>query len=882
MATETGLAASYVFLSYASADRERAFHIADLLEARGISVWLDRKSIAGGTSWSAEIVRGIQGCAGLVALCSAAAMASPNVHQEIQLAWENRRPILPLLLEHTHLPEAVQYALAGRQWVEVLDSPDDAWLPRALRPLAALGLPPESRASPLPPMTETASAVPRVTPARARHNLPAQLTSFVGRQGELAELGARLRAGTRLLTLTGTGGCGKTRLALQVAADLSSDLPDGVWLVELAPLTNPELVAQTVAAVVDVREEPNRPLLATLAQALRAKRLLLLLDNCEHLVEASARLADALLRGCPDLQILATSREALAIPGEVGWRVPSLAVPAADHLPPLAELVQIEAVRLFLNRAEAVVPGFAVTSLNAAAVAHVCRRLDGIPLALELAAARLKGLSAEQLAGRLDRRFRLLTGGSRAALPRQQTLAALVGWSYDLLSGPERALFDRLAVFAGGFTLEAAEAVCADEGSDADGQVSGAGGGPRPNTQHLLPSEDVLDLLLRLVEKSLVIADHGDSGPERYRLLETLRQYAQEKLVARGEVEFRHGRHADYFSRRLAEVTDGIDVMNLDASRMQWLEREHDNLRAALHWLRERGDAVNGLRLIGLLGDFWMTHGYLTEGRKCIQEILELPGALTPTKARAAALYVLAGLARRQTDYAAARSVFAEALTTYRTLGDVRQVAKMFLELAMVSCVEAAFADARAYVGQSRTEGEWTNDADLRDTGDFLLGSVSLFEGDYPDARRLLAAVLHRLRQSDGTLFGAYVTNPLGWVAVEEGDLAAARAYIAETIAVARSFGDVVMVAEGLQGASGLAVVRRQFTRAVRLAGAAAAQGRRVGAPIGPAWAALHERWLGRARQELSADAFVAAWQEGQAMTLEQAIAYALSDNGGP
>ncbi|HET8678584.1 MAG TPA: adenylate/guanylate cyclase domain-containing protein, partial [bacterium] len=346
------------------------------------------------------------------------------------------------------------------------------------------------------------------------NNLPRHLTSFIGREREIADVKQWLLT-TRLLMLTGSGGCGKTRLALQVGADLVEGFTDGVWLVELAPVSDPVLVPQTVASTLHIREEPGRPLLVTLTDHLGPKQLLLLLDNCEHVVEACAHLAEALLRACPRLRILATSRESLAIAGEMTWRVPSLSVPDPARLPSLERLTQYEAVRLFIERATAARPDFAVTQRNAPALAQICHQLDGIPLAIELAAARVKVLPVNQIAERLNDLFRLLTGGGRTALPHHQTLEAAMDWSYDLLSEPERVLLGRLSVFAGGWTLEAAEAVCAGDA---------------------VPSATFLDLLAQLVDKSLVMARVHDepSVDGRYWLQEPVRQYATRKLQESG------------------------------------------------------------------------------------------------------------------------------------------------------------------------------------------------------------------------------------------------------------------------------------------------------------------------------------------------------------
>ena len=438
-----------------------------------------------------------------------------------------------------------------------------------------------------------------------RHNLPVQLTSFIGREREIEEV-KKLLSSSRLVTLTGSGGCGKTRLSLQAAAELIEEYPEGLWLVELASLTDPGLVPQTLASVLGMREVPGRPLLETLSDYLKARNLLLVLDNCEHLVEACAELASSLLGACPNLKILATSREGLGVAGETTWNVPSLSMPEPQRLPPMESLSQYEAVRLFIERAESVQPGFEVTDQNAPAVAQICHRLDGIPLAIELAAARVRVLSVEQINARLEDRFRLLTGGSRIAMPRQRTLRGAVEWSYELLSEPEHLLFNRLSVFTGGFILEAVETVCAGEGVGAD---------------------EVLDLLSLLVDKSLVMVGEGVEGEVRYRLLETLRQYGRERLAAIGEADETLRRHAAFFFA-LAEEAGQVQSQTIalgpqEAAWLDRLEQEHDNLRAALGWCVESGEAETGLRLgegIFFSGGHVVTSGrgvsgYLDSGR---------------------------------------------------------------------------------------------------------------------------------------------------------------------------------------------------------------------------------------------------------------------------
>ncbi|HEU4941077.1 MAG TPA: protein kinase, partial [Candidatus Eisenbacteria bacterium] len=356
----------------------------------------------------------------------------------------------------------------------------------------------------------------RVDAAAAPHNIPAALTSFIGRRRERAEV-RRLFASSRLITILGPGGIGKTQLALHVAADMLEDEPDGVWVVELATLADPALVAPTAAHVLGVREAPGRPLEPLLAEAIGTRTMLLVLDNCEHLAASCARLADALLRACPGLRILATSQEGLGVSGELVWRIPTLSVPELRSLPHSKEaLARYEAVRLFVERAVVAQPSFSLTDANAAVVAQICRRLDGIPLAIELAAVRVKILPVNKILARLEDRFQLLTGGTRTALPRQQTLRAAVDWSYELLSAKERTLLDRLGIFAGGCTLEAAEEVCAWDG---------------------LESDEVLDLLAHLADKSLVAPTEGSDGSMRYGLLETIRAYACERADRAGSTE---------------------------------------------------------------------------------------------------------------------------------------------------------------------------------------------------------------------------------------------------------------------------------------------------------------------------------------------------------
>jgi predicted ATPase len=648
------------------------------------------------------------------------------------------------------------------------------------------------------------------SPARERapNNLPQPLTSFIGREREIAALKERL-VGSRLLTLTGTGGTGKTRLALQVAGELLEEYPDGVWQVELAALSDAGLVPQEVARVLGVREAPGRLLLETLADFRRSERALLVLDNCEHLVAACADLAHALLRACSGVRLLVTSRQALDVPGETLFRVPSLALPLPPPLP-LDQLTQYEAVRLFIDRALLSQPSFAVTNQNAPSVAAICHRLEGIPLALELAAARVKLLSVEQIMARLEDRFRLLTGGSRTVLPRQQTLRAAIDWSYDLLTEPERTLLQRLSVFAGGFTLEAAEAVCAGEA---------------------LEVFEVLDLLGQLADKSLVQVEE-EGSEARYRLLETIRQYGAEKLQTVGEEAALRKRHRDWYLAMAEQAEPELQ----GRAQGEWLDRlegEHDNLRTALGFDVEQGNAEAGLRLAGALARFWAVRGYLREGREHLARLLALEGAEAHREPRAKALNGAGILARLQSDYRTARACFEESLRIRRELGDRRGIADC---LANLGCV------ARR---QSDDEAAWT----------LYQESVAMYR-DLGDQRGLA-----------GALCG------MGNVAHRRGADEEAWALYQESLALRQDLGETQGIAECLEGVAAVCGSRGQTTRAARLLGAAESLRDALGVPRPPGEQPAYEQQVTALRAGLSEQALAEAWAEGRRLTLEQAVA---------
>lgn len=723
----------------------------------------------------------------------------------------------------------------------------------------------------------------RATAPGRRHNLPLQLTTFVGRERELGQLTERLHS-TRLLTLTGTGGCGKTRLALQVAAVAAAadEYADGVWLVELAALADPGLVDQSVAAAVGVPEAPGQPIRATLLTELGPRQLLLIVDNCEHLIAACAELADAILRICPRVRILATSREPLGIAGEVAWRVPSLSVAPIARPPRPDDLLAYEAVRLFVERAAAAQPSFALTDQNAAAVAHICRRLDGIPLAIELGARRVTALTVQQIAARLAERFRLLTGGSRAALPRQQTLAATVDWSYNLLGPSERTVFGRLAVFAGSFTLEAAEAVCAacGVGGQHSGHASSAAAVSTRDSRALVCAEDVLDLLTGLVEKSLVTAEEGEIGAERYRLLETLRQYARERLVARGESEDIGRRHAVHYLDRAVEAGRHLQ----GPEQVTWLdrlERDHENLRAALRWAIEHAAAEVGLRLAAGLGYFWYFRGHFSESRTLQAAVLALPAGPELAALRTELLRGMGMLALRQGDYPAARAALEEGLAIARQVGDRRVLAPTLTTLGFVARVQDDYPAARPALQEGLTVACEVGDTFHTAMALHHLGLLALeADRDLDAAWSLNEQSLALYRQLGNRRMAAVVVGNMGRVARARGDLAAARAELAESVVALSAIGDPGPIPQMLYTLAAVHADEGSLEGAIRLQAAATKLEEVVGTSVWPANRRESEGWLERARAVLGEASVTSAWAQGQAMTMERAVAYALEHDG--
>lgn len=641
------------------------------------------------------------------------------------------------------------------------------------------------------------------------HNLPLQLTSFIGREKEILEVKRNL-LGDRFVTLTGPGGTGKTRLALQVAAELLELFPDGIWLVELAAISDPALVPQTVAATLGIRESSGRPILNLLMDYLRNKELMLILDNCEHLLEASAQLTATLLQACPNICILVTSRESLEIPGEVPFRVPSLSTPDVHHIPTMEKLTEFESVRLFIERAEVIQPDFALTDVNALHIAQICRRLDGIPLAIELAVARVKMMHVEQVAERLDDRFRLLTGGSRNALPRHQTLRALIDWSYDLLSEAERTLLRRLSVFAGGWTLDAAEAVCAADD---------------------LSPYDVLELLTQLVNKSLVIPDREYEPEVRYRLLETIRQYARERLVEASGGDKVRKQHLEYY----LDLSEQAETYLRGPEQVTWLDRlekEVDNIRAALEWALETNVSAS-LRIAGSLLWFWHIRGRKSEGIEWLERGLAKDGEAASSEAlirgkalnAAGSLLVMHGSPERGCEYSN------ESLALHEQLGAAgrKGAAHALWNLSQGAAQHEDFTQAKALSDRSYALYQELGDKFGMAQNLDNQGSYPLVKSDYARAKEIWEqdlALRHELGDQDGA---AWILSCLGELAFWSGDHERAKTLYMESQNAFCEVGNKWAASMALSGRGSVALAQGDFEQAAQLYEEALAFGQDMG-----------------------------------------------------
>jgi predicted ATPase/DNA-binding CsgD family transcriptional regulator len=693
------------------------------------------------------------------------------------------------------------------------------------------------------------------------NNLPLQPTPLVGREQEVAEVAQRLSASpSRLLTLTGPGGTGKTRLALQAAADLLEEFEDGAFFISLAALTEPKLVASAIAAPLGVIETADRPLQEVLKEYLREKKLLLLLDNFEQILEG-ASLVRELLSVCPNLKVLATSRTPLGIYGEREYPVPPLSLPDTARLPSLEDLTQYEAVRLFIERASDARPDFSITNENASAVAEICVRLDGLPLAIELAAARVKVLTPKKMLERLSDRLKLLTGGARDLPERQRTLRATMEWSHALLEEGEKLLFARLSVFAGGRTLEAIEAIC-----DAEDDLP----------------VDVLDAVESLVDKGL-LREEVTGGEPRFYMLETVHEYAREKLEESGEAEELRMLHAQYFLSLAEEAEPGVE----GAQQAAWLgrlEAEHDNFRAALSWSLGQGEAERVLRLGAALGVFWYTRGHLSEGRWWLERGLAGGGPL-PALARAKALNEAGWMALYQGELKPAIALLEESVGLFTELGNEPSVATSLFNLGHALLHEGDRGRLKALCQEAEALGRQFVDREAIAMSLLFLGMALLHEGDYERTIAYLEES-RTLFQKVGDTRRITMCHSYLWMAtLAQGDQERAEALLKENLHLLQRLGIEPQIYYGLLESAVMAALREQPARAARLWGAAEALREVIGLSL-PLWDHAptdFEVHLTAARSQLvNAASWEASSQKGRSMSMEEAMEYALSTEEEP
>ncbi len=728
---------------------------------------------------------------------------------------------------------------------------------------------------------------------RTRHNLPATVNAFVGRENEIGAI-RRLLESNRLISLTGPSGCGKTRLAIQAGAELVMKYRDGVRLVELAALSEPALVPREVASAIELQESPERPLLDQLRETLASKRMLLIIDNCEHLLGACAHLIATLLRNCPNVGFLVTSQQPLGVAGEVTWSVPMLSLPEAPDLTDVETALASEAVRLFVDRASSSNAGFTLTPENVPTVVGICQQLDGIPLAIELAAARVRMLPVDQIAARLESRFRLLTTGDRTAQPRQRTLQAAMDWSYDLLDEPERVTFQRLSVFAGGFTLDAAEQICSSDD---------------------LSSFEIFDALSILVDKSLVTIAH-EGGDARYSMLTTIRHYGALKLQESGDASRTRSRHRDHFLAFAEEAN-----LHLRGPEMgDWLERlecEHDNLRAALEWSQTdmRGsDAF--MRLAGALSVFWEIRGHAREGLDWLER--SLAGRDVASRAvLARGLHGAGNLARLLARNAESRKALEESLAIRREIGDFAEVAGTLNLLGFVAQRTGDYETAETYHAESLVESRKVGDrweigsalnnlgviarhrgnyteavrcfeeclamfreiGDVREVANALsnLGVLAGIQGDFDTSERLFLEGLELRRSLGNTLGIANSLVNLGEVALLKQSFADALRYFRESLTVHLKLDDLRGVAFALEGFVSLAVRIGRFADALVLVGAATMVRKKISAPLSPAEQSELDRQLEPARASMTEARAEELLAQGRTSSLRHAIDHARS-----
>ena len=821
-------ATAHLFVSYSSADQDRVLRIADALEGAGFSLWIDRLGIPGGLSYGPEISAAIKSGAAMLLMCSSAAFASRNVRQEIQLAWKHERPILPLLLEPVGIPEDLEYWLEGCQWIEILDRPADDWLAEIARALSRFDI-----------RIDRAAPPAQVT---RQLNVPTPLTALLGREDEV-QVVAGLLGAHRLVTLTGPGGVGKTRLAIEIARTAAAAFPDGVDFVDMSTVAEAALTLPAIARSLGLGDVPDAQIAARLAAVIGEQRRLLVLDNMEQLLNAAAEIAELLMR-CPNLAVLMTSRASFSVRGEHVVPVEPLRVPSAGASPD--EIAALPAVQLFVERAAAAQPGYAVKDENAAAIGQICARLDGLPLAIELAAARAAHFSPPQLLARLDRRLASLGSGPRDMPSRQRTLRDAIAWSHDLLSPEEQALFQRLAVFPGGCTLEAAETVC-----DPDGAVDAVSG------------------LSSLVDKSLLRRDQVGEA-RRYRMLETVREFALEQLAASGE--------EDALRERLAGW--GLEVFGAryelarrhpESAHLAEVAAEYPNLREILAWLERSGRADDLLRLTASLIMYWYFFGLSREGRDWCHRALSLGQTASPVL-RAHVLMQLGMHSHYLADDDVAVRALTESGELARELSDSALEAEASLLLGIVLEDRGDHDEAIAMCQRALELYEALNETWGRTTALYHLGIQRYALGDQEEALGMLTRAADVAREEGYLVIANW---SLGWMALVQvglGQLRSAARSTLDAIELSTHAAQEHHRPALLATAAVVAAEAGEHLAAATLFGATHRSQTYSGTPFGSPEDALFMDAERRVHNVLGDEAFATAFVRGQTLSPEDAI----------
>ncbi len=827
-----GRSQGHYFLSYASVDRASALHLAALLEASGVSVWIDRTGIQGGTSWAEEIVGAIRSASTVVVLCSAASMQSRNVRQELQLAWDEGRPIVPALLEPVDFPDAIAFFVQGRQWVELFDLPETLWAQR----LGAM----TGQSKPAPSVEST-------TPAPKHGNLPPVSASpLIGRETEVETIATSIiTEQQRLITLTGPGGVGKTRLALEAARRLAPTFADGADFIDLSAVRDAAQVAGAIARALGIREYGNRPADELLLDVLGETHRLLVLDNFEQVIDA-APVVGELLTAAPRIHVLVTSRETLHIRDELEIPIRPFELPEQLAQGDIEKNRANPAIELFVSTAETVRPGFALSSGNAAAVVEICRRLDGLPLAIELAAARLKHFPPELLLSRLQQRLPLLSGGPRDAPMRHQTLRDTIAWSYDLLDPAEQRLFRTLGVFAGGATFEAIETVASPDASF-----------------------DVLTGLGSLVDRSLVVERQSPDGTPRFFLLETIREFALAALLDTGEIDRARAAHAHWLVDLAENANASIDTEST-SSMLDRMRNEHDNIVEAMFWSIRSGDAALAVRIAGALWFYWYTQGLWVIGIEWLKAALALDGPV-PSLARAVAWNALGLLAHYQGDWATSADALARSLELARSLDNAREIGMALMYQGIAAEDTGDFESAERLFLEAQIYARKAGFQSVIGISEMHLGIVWYGRNDLD---RAIACFVALLENADHFRLSMLEYQTLGHLGRAYCRL---RAFPAAADVLERSLAlqEISRVPEGATYISmeiaALATALDLYPEAARLFGWSEQQRVEISASPPP----VPEKWhfdeaMERTRTQLGDDAFERLCAEGVASTPEQ------------